>query len=105
MKLMNLAIASAMLFAGVAHAQSSGPLYCLIDTTLVYVNNAKSATSGKSASQFLENSGSLNTSRWGLRGKEDLGGGLSAVFDLESGFSGTNGSLREGGGPVCRQAG
>jgi GBP family porin len=104
MKLMNLAIASAMLFAGVAHAQSSVTLYGLIDTSLVYVNNAKSATSGKNASQFLENSGSLNTSRWGLRGKEDLGGGLSAVFDLESGFSGTNGSLRNGGDLFGRQA-
>lgn len=72
MKLKNLVIASAMLFAGVAHAQSSVTLYGLIDTSMVYVNNAKSATSGQNSSQFLENSGSLSTSRWGLRGKRIL---------------------------------
>ena len=104
MKLKNLVIASAMLFAGVAHAQSSVTLYGLIDTSLVYVNNAKSATSGQNSSQFLENSGSLNTSRWGLRGNEDLGGGLSAVFDLENGFNGANGTLKNGGDLFGRQA-
>lgn len=97
MTLKNLSITSAMLFAGVAHAQSSVTLYGLIDTSLVYVNNAKSATSGQNASQFLLNSGSLNTARWGLRGEEDLGGGLSAVFDLESGFNAANGTLKNGG--------
>src|ERR1700733_15168405 len=96
MKLKNLVIASAMLFAGVAHAQSSVTLYGLIDTSMVYVNNAKSATSGQNSSQFLENSGSLSTSRWGLRGNEDLGGGLSAVFDLENGFNAANGTFKNG---------
>ncbi|MGN5478163.1 porin [Cupriavidus basilensis] len=32
-------------------------------------------------------------SRWGLRGKEDLGGGTSAVFVLESGFGVDQGTL------------
>jgi GBP family porin len=104
MKLKNLAIASAMLFAGVAHAQSSVTLYGLVDTSLVYVNNAKSATSGQNSSQFLENSGSLSTSRWGLRGNEDLGGGLSAVFDLENGFNSANGTFKNGGDLFGRQA-
>jgi predicted porin len=31
-------------------------------------------------------SGGMNTSRWGLRGSEDLGGGLKAVFNLEGGI-------------------
>jgi hypothetical protein len=31
-------------------------------------------------------SGGKNTSRWGLRGTEDLGGGLKAVFNLEGGI-------------------
>jgi GBP family porin len=104
MKLNNLAIASALLSTGVAHAQSSVTLYGLLDTSLVYVNNAKSATSGQNANQFLENSGSLNTSRWGLRGTEDLGGGLSAVFDVENGFMGNNGTFKNGGDLFGRQA-
>ena len=93
MKLKNLVIASAMLFAGAAHAQSSVTLYGLIDTSIVYVNNAKTTTGG-GASQFLLTSGSLSTSRWGLRGNEDLGGGLHAVFDLENGFTVNNGALK-----------
>jgi predicted porin len=32
-------------------------------------------------------SGNLNGSRWGLKGSEDLGGGLSAIFALEAGFA------------------
>ena len=91
MKLKNLAIASALLFTGVAHAQSSVTLYGLIDTSMVYQSNVKGS------SNYLMNSGSLSTSRWGLRGTEDLGGGLSAVFDLENGFNSANGTLKNGG--------
>jgi hypothetical protein len=43
------------------------------------------------------NSGSVYTSRWGLRGTEDLGGGLSAVSDSENGFNSTNGTFKNGG--------
>ena len=98
MKLKNLAIASALLFTGVAHAQSSVTLYGLIDTSMIYQNNVKGA------SDYLMNSGSLSTSRWGLRGNEDLGGGLSAVFDLENGFNSANGTFKNGGDLFGRQA-
>lgn len=33
-----------------------------------------------------------NSSRWGMRGNEDLGGGLNAFFQLESGFSSDTGA-------------
>jgi predicted porin len=39
-----------------------------------------------------------------LRGKEDLGGGLSAVFVLESGFAPSQGTLNQGGRLFGRQA-
>jgi general bacterial porin, GBP family len=104
MKLKNLAIASALLFTGVAHAQSSVTLYGLLDTSLVYVDNATKSGTHQNTSQFLENSGSLSTSRWGLRGNEDLGGGLSAVFDLENGFMGNNGTMKNGNDMFGRQA-
>jgi len=35
-----------------------------------------------------------NSSRWGLRGKEDLGGGMVTGFILESGFNPTNGTAQ-----------
>jgi len=43
-------------------------------------------------------------SRWGLRGTEDLGNGLSAHFVLESGFDPATGNLRQGGRAFGRQA-
>ena len=41
-------------------------------------------------------SGGKNTSRFGMRGAEDLGGGLKAVFQLESGINVANGQLDDG---------
>ncbi|SAL81115.1 porin [Caballeronia arvi] len=43
-------------------------------------------------------------SRWGLKGTEDLGGGLKAVFQIESGFDVNNGRLAQGGLGFGRQA-
>jgi GBP family porin len=46
----------------------------------------------------------VNGSRWGLRGAEDLGGGLKAIFVLENGFNIFNGTLGQGGREFGRQA-
>jgi predicted porin len=70
-----------------AFAQSSVTLYGIIDTGVTYVNN----TAGKS--QVSMASGINQGSRWGLLGKEDLGGGLKAVFNLESEFFVNNGEM------------
>ncbi len=43
--------------------------------------------------QSVLDSGGLNGSRWGLKGTEDLGGGLKANFVLESGFDISSGGL------------
>jgi len=81
-----------------AHAQSSVTLYGLIDTSLVYSN------SQKGHSNLQMSSGTLSGSRWGLRGQEDLGGGLSALFVLENGFSSTAGTLGQNGREFGRAA-
>jgi predicted porin len=83
----------ALLCVGVvstAHAQSSVTLYGVLDTGIDFANNVD----GNHLYQMA--SGVSAGSRWGVRGKEDLGGGLSAIFDLESGFSSTDGSLGSG---------
>ncbi|RBL65084.1 porin, partial [Pseudomonas sp. MWU13-2625] len=85
-------------FVTAAHAQSSVTLYGLIDAGITYTNNQH----GHSAWQ--ETSGSVNGSRWGLRGTEDLGGGLKAIFTLESGFRPSDGGLGQGGRLFGRSA-
>jgi predicted porin len=49
-------------------------------------------------------SGGLSGSRWGLRGTEDLGGGLKSVFVLESGFGLDTGTLQQSSRMFGRQA-
>lgn len=85
-------------FVGVAHAQSNVTLYGLIDAGFVYNNNSAGSK------LYSVASGSQQGSRWGLRGNEDLGGGLSAVFTVENGFSVTTGALGQGGGEFGRKA-
>lgn len=68
--------------AATVRAQSSVTLYGLVDVGVEYASHA-SATGG---SVKRLTSGGQNTSRWGLRGSEDLGGGLKALFQLESGI-------------------
>jgi predicted porin len=86
------------LFAGAAHAQSSVTLYGFIDAGVVYVNNQ----SGHSNIETI--TGQTSGSRWGLRGSEDLGGGLKAIFMLENGFDTSTGKLLQGGREFGRQA-
>ncbi len=93
---------SAVTLSPMAHAQSSVTLYGLIDTGIDFISNQKSGTGGHN--NFQLDSGNLSTTRWGLRGTEDLGGGLSAVFDLENGFNIDNGKLNNGGDLFGRQA-
>lgn len=85
-----------------AYAQSSVTLYGLIDEGFVYSNNVKT-TSG-SGSRYALSSGNINGSRWGLRGSEDLGGGLKAIFQLENGFSLSTGAFAQQGREFGRQA-
>ncbi|MCD0501708.1 porin [Bordetella petrii] len=96
-------LAAALLagFAGVAQAETSVTLYGIIDTGIGY-NKVKG--DGFDASRIGMINGVQNGSRWGLRGTEDLGDGLQAVFQLESGFSSSNGNSAQGGRLFGRQA-
>lgn len=73
-----LAVASAVVMP--AMAQNSVTTYGVADTGVAYYSNQ----GGGSATAVR--SGNLQTSRLGFRGNEDLGGGLSAVFNLEMGI-------------------
>ncbi|RDV00676.1 porin [Trinickia dinghuensis] len=98
MKKSLLALATLGAFACTAHAQSSVTLYGVIDAGIAYTNNVGAQHN------FFTSSGNLQGSRWGLRGAEDLGGGLKAIFVLENGFNVFNGTLGQGGDEFGRQA-
>jgi general bacterial porin, GBP family len=85
-------------FATAASAQSSVTLYGIVDAGLTFVNNvATGNATGPQKTTFRGlTSGNLQESRWGLRGSEDLGGGLKAIFTLENGFSLNNGQANNG---------
>jgi predicted porin len=72
--------------AGAAQAQSSVTLYGTFDQYLSYLR------SSSGAHVFALEDGSNLRSRLGLRGQEDLGGGLQAKFQLEMGIAGNTGA-------------
>ncbi|CAD6547967.1 porin [Paraburkholderia sabiae] len=89
----------AMLAAtGAAHADNSVTLYGIVDTGLTWVNNDGGHKS------ISMTSGNQSGNRWGLKGAEDLGGGLKTIFTLESGFDSTNGKMGQGSRLFGRQA-
>jgi predicted porin len=73
--------------ASAAIAQSSVTLYGIADAGFYKATN----TAG--GSQFQLASGMMDGSRWGLRGNEDMGGGMRAIFTLESRFEIDTGSV------------
>lgn len=91
-----LSILALAAYACAAQAQSSVTLYGVADVAIERVKGATSVTRMASGQQ--------QGSRWGLRGTEDLGGGLKAVFQIESGFSMVNGASGQGGLLFGRQS-
>jgi predicted porin len=85
-------------FSVAANAQSSVTLYGLLDAGITYTSNVGGNTN------VQQTSGGIDQSRWGLRGSEDLGNGLKAIFTLESGFNLGNGGVVNNGGMFNRQS-
>jgi predicted porin len=103
MRKTNLSIATAAAIASApAFAQSSVTLYGIVDTGVEFFTHA--TPTGGSVVRMPVIGGGDVPSRFGMKGAEDLGGGLKAVFTLESGFSASNGALQQGGRLFGRQA-
>ncbi len=85
-------------------------LYGVADANIEYVNHlsttlpTQAGFSGPGHSRVALGSGGLSGSRWGLRGTEDLGGSLKALFVLENGFGIHHGRQTESGRLLGRQA-
>lgn len=90
-------------FAASASAQSSVTLYGVIDAAVVH----KTTQTASGGTGSLD-SGQLLTSRWGIKGSEDLGGGLKANFNLEgtlfndTGAAGVGFGTAAGGSPLSQ---
>nr|WP_322044962.1 porin [Paraburkholderia sp. J67] len=81
-----------------AQAQSSVTLYGVLDDSIAYVNNQKGH------SNVYLRQGNLYASKFGFKGAEDLGGGTSAIFDVQAGFDPNNGTASSAGLLFNRQA-
>ncbi|WP_042265212.1 porin [Paraburkholderia heleia] len=79
-------VAIAMIAGNAAAADSSVTLYGVADTYLQYLDNGGVHT-------IAQKSGGSTGSLFGLKGTEDLGGGTTAQFNVETGFNLNNGSL------------
>jgi predicted porin len=99
---MAAAIAAVGACSGAAHAQSNVTIYGLVDAAVEHYNNANPAGDGLTRLPSL--AGGMFPSRFGLRGSEDLGNGLSAIFTLENGLQPDTGNVNQGGRLFGRQA-
>ena len=98
MKKLTLVAAGIMsMVAAPVMAQSTVTLYGLIDAAVVY--QTKLATGSRTGID----AGQLATSRWGMRGSEDLGSGMKAFFNLEGTLINDSGAagLGFGGGTAA----
>lgn len=88
-----------------AWAQEEGAsmvtLYGSIDEGVQYLNNA---TTGKTTSDAFKVGAGMAASYFGLRGAENLGGGVQTIWELQGGFTANDGSSSQGGRLFGRQA-
>ena len=82
-----------LLASGTACAEAGLTLYGNIDASVVTASGIGADSSRRTS--FGE--GNWAPSVWGLKGTEDLGGGMKAHFRLEGGFNAGNGGIANGG--------
>lgn len=81
-------------FTSTAWAQSSVTVYGSFDAGLRSLTNAGAANAATSGTKLsMGSGGTYNSNRLGFKGVEDLGGGMTARFTLESGFNTGTGAM------------
>jgi predicted porin len=75
---------------GAAFAQSSVTLYGIADIGYAYKTTKSGSTTTDKSNGMV--SGVQSGSRWGIRGTEDLGGGMKANFNFESAIGANDGT-------------
>lgn len=89
-----IAAAVAAAVAAPAMAQNV-TLYGTIDAGVASFNRVGTSTVASNETAYTD--GSISSSVWGIRGSEDLGGGLRAVFQAESDMATNNGGYNQNG--------
>jgi predicted porin len=97
--LLVLAVAAAV--PVLAQAQTNVTLYGRVDASVGSESRGSAAGVGSGSAVSLL-SGVQSSNRWGVRGSEDLGGGLKAIFNLEGGF---DADIGRGGSTATTQTG
>lgn len=100
MKKTLIALATLGMLSSAAYAQSSVTIYGVLDEAVRYSTNVNNADDN----QFQLVDGIQSETRLGFKGSEDLGAGLKAIFNLEAGFSLSNGASQQGGRLFGRNA-
>lgn len=101
-------LAVAGLFSGAAMAADVN-VYGVVDLGLMYQHTKKDVLSDDDVSADKDNSFTMKSgqnagSRFGLRGSEDLGNGMTVSFKLENGFDADSGKLGQDGRLFGREA-
>ncbi len=99
MKIATFASFAGLLVTGAVHAQSP-TLYGMIDAGIESVSNVANV----GTLVRMPSTTGILPSRFGIRGKEDLGAGLSAIYTLEMGFAPDTGASGQGGRLFGRQS-
>ena len=86
-----LVLAVAGVLSSLAYAKPSVTLYGTADGGLVY-QHVKN-TGEKGTDTLALESGINDTTKWGLKGSEDLGNGTKVSFKLENGYNLDDGTL------------
>jgi len=94
---------AALAVVGAASAQSTVTLYGRLDASVgkntLKPNAGYTAATGQTVQDpgLNVNGSNMSGNRWGMMGTEDLGGGMRARFQLESGFNIDGGNSAQGG--------
>ncbi len=100
MKKLHIALAVAGVLTATAHAQTTVDIYGVVDMGFVRDTGTVGATS-PAGSKLT--SGAQSGTRLGFKGTEDLGGGLKALFVLETGIAADTGGFNQGNTAFARQ--